>query len=233
MPGLAPLLVAGVPALLSWAYLSAWSRAHRDASVRQANFLPVAAAVFGASAGVGFLTSQGLFPVVIEAPAAQALPSDLTPAVLSILLVAVIGGTSAVVDAFTSRLPLGLTVFLTAALIATGGAGAQKIGDAAQLVWSALSALTVGGVLLAGHLWRGHVGLGDVYFGIPMGWLGGVSAASWAGAFEQSIVGLGIAAGVAGVGALVRILAGNAWQSRLPFGPALWLGALAAALLPF
>lgn len=142
------------------------------------------------------------------------------------LLLPVFGVLLAAIDLRTKLLPnrlllpfTGLVLVLLAAASGLGGGWASLLGAVVGgsvmfLLYLAMALVTPGGI-----------GMGDVKLAGVLGFYGG-----YAGAVPWLVTVLGgfVVGGVAGV--LLLILGGHSRKSHFPFGPAMLVGAMAAAL---
>jgi prepilin peptidase CpaA len=166
-----------------------------------------------------------------------ALPSDA----LAIAAIAGGGGTGAVVDCLTRRLPNGLTLSVAALgfALAASGIGGVSVGQAAAGLGLGLA------LMLPGHL-IGATGAGDVKFFAALGTLLGPSRIGMA--FLYTAIAGGLLAVIVSIQRrrlaetvdrttdLIRTRGGNvhdierASDNRFAYAPAIAVGALAAAL---
>ena len=167
--------------------------------------------MFGAWAAAHPITRRALVAACVTSMALGALVPLAAPAGAGIALCGAVLAAAALVDLHEQRLPNRLLVVALAATVVS----VVVAGEPALVGRAAIGMLLGGGLLLLVRLTRG-VGMGDVKMAAVVG------ASTAPLAIVSAPVAIAIAAMVAaGYGLLAK-------RTRLPLGPALWLGWAAA-----
>jgi leader peptidase (prepilin peptidase)/N-methyltransferase len=139
--------------------------------------------------------------------------------------IAAVAPTLTMVDLLERRLPDALTLGSYPILLALLSAAAVVDGRPGALVRAVFTLATVAGFFAAVAAVSGGVGLGDVKLagalGLVLGYRGAATAVAG--------ISLGLLCGALAGAAVVTRRGG--WRTRVPFGPALLAGALAALML--